>query len=146
MIKKCQMKDCYILAKLANQLWPSHSLNDLEEEFKNIITKNTTFFIYYEGGAPIAFAQVSLRNDYVEGTNSSPVAYLEGIFVEKHYRNKGIAKKLIKKCEIWAKQNCCQQMASDCELINTESYNFHLSCGFEEVNRIICFKKELTKK
>ena len=29
------------------------------------------------------------------------------------------------------------------ELENAESLRFHLSLGFEETNRIICFKKEL---
>ena len=143
MIKKCQIGDCYILAKLANQLWSKHSLNDLENEFKNLIAKNTAFFIDYEDNIPIAFAEISLRNDYVEGTNSSPVAYLEGIFVESRYRNKGIGKNLMNECEIWARKNSCTQIASDCELANDASYGFHLSCGFEEVNRIICFKKEL---
>lgn len=143
MIKKCQIEDCAIWAKLANQLWNNHHLDDLEKEFKSLIVKNTAFFIDYEDDVPIAFAQVSLRNDYVEGTNSSPVAYLEGIFVEKGYRNKGIAKNLIHECEVWARKNCCKEIASDCELANDTSYRFHLSCGFEEVNRIICFKKEL---
>lgn len=143
MIKKCQIDDCYTLAKLAIQLWNNHTLSDLENEFKNLITNNTAFFMDYEDNIPIAFAQISLRNDYVEGTNSSPVAYVEGIFVDNRYINKGIAKDLINKCEIWARENGCKQIASDCEIANDTSYNFHLSCGFEEVNRIICFKKEL---
>ncbi len=33
------------------------------------------------------------------------------------------------------------EMASDCELQNTDSLKFHLAMGFEEANRIICFKK-----
>ena len=34
-------------------------------------------------------------------------------------------------------------IASDCELTNTASLNFHLSIDFQEENRIICFKKML---
>lgn len=143
MIKRCQMDDCHILAKLAKQLWNEHHLDELEKEFEDLMSKNTAFFVDYEDNKPVAFAQVSLRHDYVEGTNTSPIAYLEGIFVERGYRNRGIAKKLLEKCELWAKENFCTQLASDCELENNGSYKFHLNCGFEEVNKIICFVKKL---
>ena len=36
--------------------------------------------------------------------------------------------------------------ASDCELANEESRAFHAKFGFQEVNRIVCFKKELGLK
>ena len=37
----------------------------------------------------------------------------------------------------------CREFASDCELENVQSLNFHLHCGFSEANRIICFQKRL---
>ncbi len=89
------------------------------------------------------FAQCSLRNDYVEGTDSSPVGYLEGVFVKEEYRNKGYAKELLLTCEKWAKDMGCSEFASDCELTNENSLKFHLSAGFDEVNRIICFRKNI---
>ena len=46
-------------------------------------------------------------------------------------------------CERWAKNKGCREFASDCELENEESLSVHLKMGFSEVNRIICFKKEL---
>ena len=92
----------------------------------------------------IGFAQCSLRNDYVEGCSHSPVGYLEGIFVLENYRQKGISRQLLLSCETWAKKQGCREFASDCELDNTQSLSFHLACGFEEANRIICFTKKLT--
>ncbi|MBQ8549445.1 MAG: GNAT family N-acetyltransferase, partial [Lachnospiraceae bacterium] len=71
------------------------------------------------------------------------VGYLEGIFVEESYRNKGCAKELLKQCEVWAKDMGCTEFASDCELTNTGSLAFHLKMGFEEANRVICFTKKL---
>jgi len=79
----------------------------------------------------------------VEGTETSPVGYLEGIFIEDAYRRKGFAKQLLTACETWAKEQGCTEFASDCELTNTESLKFHLGLGFEEANRVICFKKKL---
>ena len=46
-------------------------------------------------------------------------------------------------CEDWAKENGCQEFASDCELENVDSLAMHLKLGFSEENRIICFTKKL---
>ena len=84
-----------------------------------------------------------MRHDYVEGTSSSPVGYLEGIYVLPDHRHEGVARQLLKECERWAKSKGCSEFASDCELTNTESLQFHLNVGFEEANRIICFTKRI---
>lgn len=144
MIKKAEKNDYLIIAKLANQLYSNHLLKDLEEEFKEYLSSNKTcIYIYYQNNEPIAFAHCHLRYEYVEGTISNPVAYLEGIFVKENYRNKGIAQRLVTECEQWAKEQNCIEFASDCELENKASYNFHLKSGFKEANRIICFTKKL---
>ncbi len=91
----------------------------------------------------VGFAQCRLRHDYVEGTDSSPVGYLEGIFVVEEYRKRGLAKSMLEACQQWAKEQGCTEFASDCELVNEESLKFHLKMGFEEANRIICFTKKL---
>lgn len=144
MIKKAGIEDSKIVADLAMLLWPGHEINDLEKEMINYIdSENGAVFIYFNETIGAGFAQCSLRNDYVEGTKSSPVGYLEGIYVEAEYRKRGIGKKLLTQCEEWAKSKGCSEFASDCELNNTESLKFHLKIGFEEANRIICFKKKL---
>ena len=91
----------------------------------------------------VAFAHCSLRFDYVEGTSSSPVGYLEGIYVEPDFRKQDIAKQLVNTCENWAKEKGCMEFASDCDLPNEDSYKFHLKIGFKEANRNIHFTKEL---
>ncbi len=144
MIEKATSKDCGILAKLAIQIWSNHTLAELEEDFAEIINgKDAVCFIKYVDNAPVGFAQCQLRHDYVEGTHSSPVGYLEGIFVVPEYQHKGYAKELLHECELWAKEKGCSEFASDCELDNTDSFNFHMATGFEEANRVICFRKEL---
>jgi len=100
-------------------------------------------FIKYVDEKPVAFAQCQLRHDYVEGTKSSPVGYLEGIFVSEGYRKKGYAAELLSECERWARDKGCTEFASDCELGNADSFRFHMPLGFEEANRIICFRKDL---
>lgn len=144
LIKRATDSDNKILAKLAIQMWDSASLSELETDFTKIAgSKTAVCFICFLEDIPIGFAQCSLRNGYVEGTNSSPVGYLEGIFIEEKYRTKGYAKELLLVCEKWARDMGCSEFASDCELTNENSFNFHLSMGFDEANRIICFRKSI---
>ncbi|MBR2047282.1 MAG: GNAT family N-acetyltransferase [Oscillospiraceae bacterium] len=144
MIRKATKDDSFVLAQMAVQMWDSHTADELEIEFSE--TQNngqSVFFIKYLGEIPIGFAQCGLRKDYVEGTESSPVGYLEGIFVKEKYRKNGYAKELLCACEMWAKEAGCSEFASDCEIDNMDSFRFHMSVGFDEANRIICFKKKL---
>lgn len=100
-------------------MWEHHPASELIEEFSEIIASGKArFFLKYEDGAPVGFAQCQLRYDYVEGTKTSPVGYLEGIFVKEEYRRKGYAKELLAPSEAWA-------------------------MDFTETNRIICFTKKL---
>jgi aminoglycoside 6'-N-acetyltransferase I len=144
MIKKATKEDALILAELAIQMWHSHAISELQAEFINLICNdNAVCFIKFVNNKAIGFVQCQLRNDYVEGTSTSPVGYLEGIFIQKEYRHSGYARELLLKCEKWAKEKQCTEFASDCELDNDTSLEFHLSMGFKEANRIICFTKNI---
>ena len=144
MIRKAEIKDLPILAELARQLWPDNTVEEMRSEFAEIIAKpDAAFLLAYAEETAAGFAQCQLRHDYVEGTDSSPVGYLEGIYVADGYRKQGVARELLSACESWAKAKGCSEFASDCELDNVQSLQFHLNVGFEEANRIICFKKKL---
>lgn len=133
-----------VVAALAIQMWDSHSLKELTEDLCALMASDeTAIFLAYEENTAIGFAQCQLRHDYVEGTVSSPVGYLEGIFIEAPWRKKGFAKALLLSCEEWARTKGCTEFASDCELDNTGSFDFHRSMGFTEANRIICFQKRI---
>lgn len=144
MIKQAEQADALTLAKLAIQMWEDNTVSGLESEFAELIgSEAAVCFIQYAEDKPIGFAQCQLRRDYVEGTETSPVGYLEGIFVQEEFRHKGYAKELLQKCEKWAKGKHCSEFASDCELDNVNSLKFHLAMGFEEANRVICFRKDI---
>lgn len=144
MIKKANAQDVPALGRLAAMLWPHHSEEEMAEDFAELLKKmDAACFLAYDKNQPVAFAQCQLRHDYVEGTENSPVGYLEGIYVVDAYREQGIAKQLLAACEEWAKTMGCREFASDCELDNDESLRFHLRTGFEEANRIICFVKRI---
>lgn len=143
-IRRADLSDVRHAARLAQMLWPHHTLAEMEEEMEELLSANhDAVFLAWEGGTAVGFAHSSLRRDYVEGSSYSPTGYLEGIFVVEEHRGQGVAAALLSACEQWAREQGCREFASDCELSNSESLIFHLKKGFAESNRIICFLKEL---
>ncbi len=144
MIQKATKKDIRILAELAILLWEDSFIDELINNFSEILSKeDAQIFLKYENDTPVGFAQCQLRYDYVEGTQTTPVGYLEGIFVLENYRHRGYAKALLNASEMWAKEKGCVEFASDCEMNNINSFQFHQAMHFTEANRIICFTKKL---
>lgn len=134
----------HIATKFALMLWPENAYQEIYNEFVHMIdSKNCAVFLASINNEFIGFAQCQLRFDYVEGTSSSPVGYLEGIYVMKDYRRMGVGEKLVSVCEQWAKKKGCSEFGSDAELENFNSYQFHINIGFKEENRIICFTKNI---
>ena len=142
MIRKATKDDALTLAKLAIQMWDENVLEELAEEFAELVSsEEAACFLKYVENEAVGFVQCQLRHDYVEGTETSPVGYLEGILVREEFRHAGFAGELLQECEKWAKEKGCTEFASDCELDNTDSLKFHMAMGFEEANRVICFRK-----
>ncbi len=143
-IKELTSENVEHLAHLFVELWPECTYETEFEYCKQILEKDDqTAFLAIENSEYIAFAYLSLRNDFVEGATSYPIAYLEGIYVKESYRKTGIASKLIQRSEQWAEQSGSTQLASDVELNNEQSIQFHKRSGFKEENRIVCFIKDI---
>ena len=146
MVIKAERKNLTQAAALACELWPHAAPDELVAEFEAFSPEEGAVFLAVEGGAFAGFAQCQLRHDYVEGTDTSPVGYLEGVYVREEYRGRGLARALLSACEDWAREQGCLEFASDCELDNGASIAFHLGTGFAEANRIVCFTKRLGEK
>ena len=146
MVIKAERENLPHAAALAAELWPHAAPDELLAEFEGFSPEEGAVFLAKEGGAFAGFAQCQLRHDYVEGTDSSPVGYLEGVYVREEYRGRGLARALLSACEDWAREQGCLEFASDCELDNGGSIAFHLGTGFAETNRIVCFTKRLEEK
>lgn len=142
-IRKATPTDSLTLARLACEMWGGLP-EEREPEFAQLTANaEASCFLAFEGDTPIGFAQCQLRHDYVEGCETSPVGFLEGVYVRPEHHRKGIARQLVKACENWARSMGCTEFGSDCEIDNTESLAFHLSIGFEEAGRTIWFNKKL---
>ena len=91
----------------------------------------------------VGFAEARLRHDYVEGCQTSPVCFLEGIFVEPDWRRGGLASRLCEHVATWAREQGCSEFASNALLENAESHAFHEAIGFEETERLVYFRRAL---
>ena len=137
-------KDAKALSALVKLVWSEHSPEALTRILKNYMaSEESAVFTEIVDGEYAGVALCCLRHDYVEGCATSPVGYLEGVSIREEYRHRGIAGRLVAECEQWAREQGCTEFASDCALTNTASLGFHLAVGFQEENRIICFKKTL---
>jgi aminoglycoside 6'-N-acetyltransferase I len=94
-------------------------------------------------GSPIAFAEATLRHDYVEDCETSPVLFLEDIYVEASHRRRGVASALVSAIADWGRSKGCTEFASNILIDNLESHAFHLSAGFKETSRTINFRRPL---
>jgi len=131
--------------KMGLLLWPKHSRSEISEEFKQILISNTEIaFVAKENGTPVGFVTVSIKKEHVPGATTYPVGYLEGLYIKKEYRNKGIARELVKTAEDWIKSKGCKEIGSDTWDWNKESIEFHKKLGFTVHSTLVHFIKKLS--
>ena len=130
---------------LTLKLWQDVSRAEMQEGLENILKseREAGFIARNDDGKTMGFINLSLRSDYVAGATSSPVAYVEGIYVKDEYRHQGVGKYLIDFASQWALEHGCTQLASDALIDNTISYEFHTKVGFQEVDRVVTFIKQI---
>ncbi len=131
---------------LREMLWPDSGREEHAAEMARVAEEPFRFgqFVARDAaGARLGFAEVSLRTDYVNGTESSPVAFIEGLFVLPHARRQGVAGALMAAIVAWARARGCSELASDALLDNTGSHAMHAALGFAETERVVFFRRTL---
>jgi aminoglycoside 6'-N-acetyltransferase I len=88
------------------------------------------------------FIEVSVRR-YAEACHGGRVGYIEGWYVAASRRGQGIGARLVRAAEAWAAEQGCLEMASDAETDNRVSERAHLALGYEDVGRLVHFRKAL---
>jgi aminoglycoside 6'-N-acetyltransferase I len=96
-------------------------------------------------GAAVGFVEAAKRVDYVNGTSTSPVAFIEGLYVAPAARRRRVARALVESVIEWALAQGCSELASDALLDNTTGQAAHRALGFEETERVVYFRRALRK-
>jgi len=143
-IMRCRPDQIEAWFGLRCALWPDENHEMMRAACEPMLAdKDNAVFVATYDGRLIGFAEVALRHEYVNGCETSPVTFLEGIYVDPAQRRKGIARALVSAAEAWGREKGCSEFASDILLENTLSHRMHAALGFEETERVIYFRKKI---
>ena len=126
-------------------LWPESPDNhppEIAHFFAEPRNDLATFVAEIDAGRLCGFLEAGTR-PYAEGCRSSPVAYIEGWWVDAAQRQKGVGAALVTAAEAWARELGLTEIASDADIANAVSQQAHKALGYSETNRIVCFRKSL---
>lgn len=102
-IRKAQAGDRDSWLKMRHSLWPECSDRKHVLEMGQLLKSDGVVLVAEDSqGALVGFAEVSLRQDHVDGASICPVPYLEGWFVEARFRKQGVGRALMSAVEQWA--------------------------------------------
>ena len=145
MIETASQRHLEAWARMRAALWPGTAVEDHRAELARTIgapdDRHIAFIAMTAGGEATGFIEGSLRFDYVNGCETSPVVFIEGVYVAPDRRRERIGRSLCEAVEAWGAAAGCREMASDATLSNAESHAFHAALGFEETERVVCFRK-----
>ena len=127
---------------LRSRLWPHASDSEHLREMADALARGHLVRLpRAPGGSAMGFVEASRRVDYVNGTSSSPVAFLEGLYVEPTARRQGVGRALVAEVERWAAAQGCSELASDSPLENLAAHAVHRALGFDETERVVYFRR-----
>ncbi|KJK01267.1 aminoglycoside 6'-acetyltransferase [Pseudomonas sp. 21] len=145
-MRHCEEPDLPDWIELRLQLWPGDHADAFVAEARDILAQPQRYGAWLardEKGRALGLAEASVRSDYVNGTDGSPVLFLEGIYVREDARRQGVARALVGAVQVWGCARGCVDFASDAALDNTDSHALHLALGFVETERVVYFRKPL---
>ncbi|MCA0356929.1 MAG: GNAT family N-acetyltransferase [Proteobacteria bacterium] len=146
LIRRAAPRDLEAWAALRLALWSDETLDDHRAEVAEALATDNDLVAYVAetpDGGLAGFVEAALRHDYVNGCDTSPVAFVEGLYVAPEHRGGDIARRLCDAVADWGRGRGCTELASDAELDNVASHAFHKAIGFEETERVVYFRKAL---
>lgn len=135
-------------AALRAELWAGESIEEHRAKVAGELAvphRDRAAFVAIGGEGEVAgFVEASVRRDHVNGCDTSPVAFLEGIHVRLDHRQAGVARMLCRAVEEWGRAAGCTELASDTDIENEDGHAFHVAIGFRETERVVFFRKSIT--
>lgn len=125
-------------------LFPDDPVDSLAKGMKEFRARpDAEVFIAERADGSIAgFVETGSR-PYADGCDTSPVGFVEAWYVDPDVRRAGYGRALLRAAEDWARDQGYVEMASDARLDNDISHAAHQHSGYEEVGRVVQFRKVL---
>lgn len=143
-VRAYEPRDLAEWLRMRRTLWPELAGTDEMDDAAAWLARPDAVVIVAErlGGGLSGFAELGAR-PYADGCDTSPVAFLEGWYVDEDVRRQGVATALLDAGEAWARSRGYSELASDALLDNTASHRPHSALGFSEVERAVRYRKPL---
>jgi aminoglycoside 6'-N-acetyltransferase I len=142
MIRQATTNDFDQWLRMRKLLYPECSQEELLSEIEKIFYEKSVVgeldyvvFVYeIETNTLGGFIETSIRQN-VSKCESSPVGYIESLYVDTDIRRNGIGRDLVSESEKWIIEKNCTEFAVDTDPEEKGTIEFYLSCGFTEVER-----------
>lgn len=144
-LMKPELRDKWLRMRIP--LWPECSPAEHRSEVDQYFIGGSGMAVFAAvrpDGSLCGFLEATIH-PLAFGCETGPVGYIEGWYVAPDLRRHGVGRKLVEAAEAWAVTKGCREMASDCLIDNIVSMEAHLSLGYEEIERLIHFRKVLAR-
>jgi aminoglycoside 6'-N-acetyltransferase I len=128
---------------MRKKLWPEASFDELKDLMHLKQAKDFVCYFAKVDGRLAGFIEIALR-PYANGCSSSPVAFVEGIWVDEAFQKQGVGRALVTKAEEWARAHGIKELGSDTRIESEYSIHAHKAWGFIETERVVYFCKNLS--
>jgi aminoglycoside 6'-N-acetyltransferase I len=131
--------------RMSHALFPDEPVEELAQGMRMVRAQDDyeVFVIDRLNGSLAGYVEVGTRS-YADGCSTTPVAYIEAWYVDPDFRRAGFGRALLDAAEDWARSNGYSEIGSDALLDNFVSHRAHVASGYEEVGRIVQYRKALS--
>ncbi len=145
LVRKMRKADSANWASMRVKLWNDLSIDEHLGDIARMLAdkKSSGYIALLDGDQPAGFAEIRIR-DYANGSTAQPVPFLEGIWVDPRYRRQGVGRALIGQITIDLVAKGFHELCSDAEIRNRRSHQAHEGWGFDETERVVYFRKQLS--
>jgi aminoglycoside 6'-N-acetyltransferase I len=132
--------------RMSVALFPQYAAENLAAGMRDHRMRSDAdvFIAEREDGSIAGFVEVGAR-EYADGCETAPVGYIEAWYVDTDVRQQGYGRALLEAAESWARSRGYSEMASDAQIDNDVSLAAHRNSGYEVVDRVVQFRKDLTR-
>lgn len=131
------------LLRVNNALFPVDTELEVEALRAALDRDDSDVFVLERpDGSLGGYVEVGTRS-YADGCESQPVPYIEAWYVDPDLRRSGFGRALLAAAEDWSRDRGFTEIASDAVLDNTVSHRAHEGSGYQEVGRVVQYRKAL---
>lgn len=144
-VRRMHRDDRAVWAHMRVALWPEETVRAHAKTIDEILAADEMWgFVAEADGNAAGLAEVAIR-EHANGCDSSPVAFLEGIWVNPQFRRRGIGARLLAHAESFVAARGFRELGSDTPIDNQASQAAHRAWGFSETERVVYFRKFLQR-